>query len=62
MKVTVEINDYSNPAKAPIKVHSAWSDSNKVELEIDGVRYKVVAEELISAIKRANLGREGLVF
>ena len=62
MKVTVEIKDYSIPAKVPIKVHNAWHDSNKVELEVDGQRYTVVSEEIVSAIKRATLGREGLVF
>ena len=55
MKVTCEINDYSNPAKPNIKVHNAWNDSTKVELEIDGIRYTVNSEELISAIKRATL-------
>ena len=53
MKVTCEINDYSNPAKCPIRVHNAWSDREKVELEVNGERYTVVADELISAIKRA---------
>lgn len=55
MKVTVEISDYSNPAQIPIRVHNAWADSQKVELEADGKRYTVDAEELISAIKRAKV-------
>ena len=55
MKVTCEINDYSNPAKPSIRIHNAWNDSDKVELEINGERYTVVAEELISAVKRAKL-------
>ena len=56
MKVTVEIRDYSNPAKPCIKVHNAYNDGSKVELEVDGKRYTVCAEELISAIQRAKVG------
>ena len=56
MKVTVEINDYSKPAQPCIKVHNAWSDGSKVELEIKGERFTVSAEELISAIQRAKIG------
>lgn len=52
MKVTCEINDYSNPAMPPIRIHNAWADSKCVELEVKGERYKVNAEELISAVKR----------
>lgn len=56
MKVTVEIHDYSKPAQPCIKVHNAWSDGSKVELEVKGERYTVSADELISAIKRATVG------
>ena len=59
MKVTCEINDYSNPAKAAIRIHNAWAHSGKVELEINGERYTVVASELISAVKRATLNGYG---
>jgi len=55
MKVTCEIKDYSNPAKSNIRIHNAWSDWDKVELEINGERYTVLANELISAVKRATL-------
>ena len=55
MKVTCEINDYSNPAKPQIKVHNAWADGRKVELEVNGERYKVNGEELISAVKKCML-------
>ena len=55
MTVTCEINDYSKPAKPPIRIHNAWNDSEKVELEVKGERYTVSAEELISAVKRATL-------
>ena len=60
MKVTCEIKDYSNPAKPNIKIHNAWSDSNKVEIEINGEKYIVVANEMISAIKRATLNCFGI--
>ena len=53
MKVTCEINDYSKPAQPCIKVHNAWQDGAKVEIEVKGERYIVSGEELISAIKRA---------
>lgn len=55
MRVTCEINDYSNPAKPCIKIHNSWRDGEKVELEISGERYVVKADELISAINRAKL-------
>ena len=55
MKVTIEIEDYSNPAKMPIRIHNAFADRNKVELEVKGERYTVSADELISAVKRAKL-------
>ena len=56
MKVTVEINDYSNPTQPCIRVDNSWCDGSKVELEVKGERYTVSADELISAIKRATVG------
>jgi hypothetical protein len=56
MKVTVEIKDYSNPTQPCIRVHNAWNDGAKVELEVKGERYIVSGAELISAIKRAMVG------
>ena len=56
MKVTCEIEDYSKPAERNIRIHNAWGDGTKVELEVDGKRYTVDAEELISATKRARVG------
>lgn len=52
MNITCEINDYSNPAQIPIRVHNAVFNGTKVELEIEGRRFTVDGEELISAIKR----------
>ena len=57
MKVTCEINDCSN--LAAIRIHNAWGESGKVELEINDERYTVVASELISAVKRATLNGYG---
>jgi len=59
MKVTIEINDYSNPAKPNIRVHSAWCDGNKAVLEVDGKKYTVIADELISALKKVQLNTFG---
>jgi hypothetical protein len=56
MKVTVEIRDYSQPKQQCIRVHNAWHDGEKVELEVKGERYIVSGEELISAVKRAMVG------
>ena len=55
MTVTCEIDDYSNPAQPRIRVHNSWHDGIKVELEVNGERYTVNAEELISAVNRATL-------
>ena len=50
MKVTCEINDYSNPTQSNIKVHNAWNyKSTMVELEVNGKRYTVKGSELIGA-------------
>lgn len=56
MKVTVEIKDYSQPKQQCIRVHNSWNDGEKVELQIGDQYYTVVAAELISAIKRAQVG------
>lgn len=55
MKVTCEIKDCSNPVQQSIRIRNAWNDSGKVELEVDGKRYTVAAEEIISAVRRATL-------
>lgn len=59
MKVTCEISDYSSPQMPRIRIHNAWKDSGKVELEVDGKRYTVIASELISAVNRATLDERG---
>ena len=59
MKVTIEIKDCSNPVRPNIFVKSAWSDGNKAVLEVDGVQYTVIAEELISALKKVQLNTFG---
>ena len=55
MNVTTQITDFSTPQKPSIRIHNSWTDGKKVELEIDGKRYTVDGEELISAVKRCML-------
>ena len=55
MKVTTQIEDYSNPAKSPIRIHNCWNDGDRVEVEVDGERHIVDGDELISAVKRCML-------
>lgn len=59
MKVTCEITDYSNPAKPNIKIHNAWDNDGRIELEVNGERYVVSAAELKSAVERATLNLYG---
>ena len=53
MKVTCEIDDYSDPKKPNIRVHSHWVHGGLVELEIGGERYVVSGYELKKAIDNA---------
>lgn len=59
MKVTCEIKDYSNPAKPSIRIHNAWYQDGRIELEVNGERYVVSAAELKSAVERATLNPHG---
>lgn len=59
MKITAEINDYSNPSKTPIRVHNHWNIGSFVELEVNGERYTVKGSELISAINKCMLDTFG---
>ena len=59
MKITAEINDYSDPAKINIRVHNHWNHGDMVELEVNGERYTVKGSELISAINRCMLNTFG---
>ena len=46
MTVTIELTDYSQPIKPPIRIHSAWKEGNKkgmdcvVEFSKSGTRYQ----------------------
>ena len=51
VKVTCEIEDYSNPSMPCIKIHNCWITKHNVEIEVDGKRYTVNGEELIIAVK-----------
>ena len=53
IKVTCQINDYSEPAQPSIKVHSHWNDKSFVVLEVDGKMYTVSGNELGTAIEDA---------
>ena len=53
IKVTCHIEDYSDPKMPSIKVHNHWNTKRMVELEVDGKRYTVVGEDLITAIENA---------
>ena len=59
MKITAEINDYSEPSNTPIRVHNHWNIGRFVELEVEGKRYTVKGSELISAINRCMLDTFG---
>ena len=59
MKITAEINDYSNPSKSKIRIHNHWNHGDMVEVEVNGERYTVKGSELISAINRCMLDAFG---
>lgn len=59
MKVTAEIKDYSEQAQPSIRIHSNWNRGEFVELEIEGKRYRLLGEELISAVKKCMLNGLG---
>ena len=57
IKVTCELKDYSDPAQPQIRVHNHWNIDRLVELEVDGKRYTVCADELRRAIENCtNVG------
>ena len=55
MRVTIIIRDFSNPAQPSICVHDSWPTGDRAELEIDGKRYTVNVDELISALQKVKL-------
>ena len=58
IKVTCEINDYSEPSQPCIKVHNHWNYKYLVEIEVDGKRHTVDGHELKQAVDNAmNVGR-----
>lgn len=50
VKVTCQVDDYSEPAKESLKIHSHQHMSGFVEVEIDGKRYTVDGNDLKKAI------------
>ena len=53
MKVTTELRDYSDPMMPAIKIHDHWSNRRMVEIEIEGKRYTVLADEVKRAVDNA---------
>ncbi len=53
IKVTCQLEDYSSPSMPSIKVHNHWNTRRQVELEVDGKRYTVNGEDLITAVQNA---------
>lgn len=51
VKVTCEINEYSDSIKTRVLVHNHWNSNEFVELEIKGERYTLSAIELKTAIE-----------
>lgn len=50
VKVTCQIEDYSEPREESLKVHNHWNINRFVELEIGGKKYIVNGNELKTAI------------
>lgn len=51
IKVTCELQDYSEPRKASVRIHNHWNVGNLVEIEINGKeRFAVNGDELIRAV------------
>lgn len=60
LKVTCEVTDYSDPAKASMRVNSDWNDPRFVELRIGNEVRRVYAADLKSAVDNAsNTNRHG---
>lgn len=59
MKITIQITDYTTPAKPSIRIHNGFADGEKVELEINDERFVVDGKELISAVRKAMLDQFG---
>ena len=51
IKVTCQLEDYSSPAMPSIKVHNHWNTKRQIELEVDGKRYTVDGQDLITAVE-----------
>lgn len=53
IKVTCQLNDMEDSKIPGIKVHSHWKTKRNVELEIEGKRYVVNGQDLITAVENA---------
>lgn len=50
IKVTCQIKTYGEKATADIKVHNHWNEQAKVEIEINGERFIVLAKDIKAAV------------
>lgn len=51
IKVTCQIDNYDEPRKLDVRVHSHWCDKSKVVIEYDDKRFTVMADDMIRAIE-----------
>ena len=51
IKVSCQLEDYSDPPKMPVRVHAHWLTKNNVELEVAGEKYVVNGRDLITAVQ-----------
>lgn len=49
VKVTCEIDDYSEPSRQHIRMHNHWRGGTLIEIEINGERYSVDGNDLKTA-------------
>lgn len=54
IKVECEVQSHDEPSRAPVKVHSHWTDPSKVVIEFDSRQVTVLASELSEAIAYAS--------
>jgi len=60
VKITCQLNDYSEPHKATLRVHNHWNSDRLIEIEIEEKRYTVSGNDMIEAIKNCmNTNRYG---
>jgi hypothetical protein len=51
IEVRCIVETYDTKHTLPITVHSHWNESRKIVLEVNGLKYEIMADELIQAIQ-----------